>query len=49
MNAQDNELKVVIDFELDSDSVGSEELDIVSTVLAELLSDAEALLREGKE
>ena len=49
MNAQDNELKVIIDLALDNDSLGSEELDIIATVLAELLSDVEALLRQGKE
>jgi hypothetical protein len=45
LNAQDNKLKVIIAFELDSESIGSEEFDIVATVLAELLGDAEALLR----
>ena len=49
MNARKGQLKFIIDFELDSDSIDSEELEIVARVLAELLSDTEELLRQGKE
>lgn len=48
MNAQDDK-KIVVQFELKNEPPDLEEIDIVATVLAELLRDTEALLKQGKE
>ena len=48
MNTQKDN-KIVVEFELNNDPPQYEELDIVATVLAELLRDTRALLKQGKE
>lgn len=49
MNTHESDPTFVATFELDVDSLSSQELEIVATVLAELLGDAKALLKQGKE
>jgi hypothetical protein len=49
LTTQDTDSKLIVDFEVAVESLDSGELDLVATVLAELLRDTEALLRQGKE
>lgn len=48
MNAQDDK-RILVQFELNNEYVDPEELDIVAAVLAELLRDTDAMLKQGKE
>ena len=48
MTDQREEPELIAEFELDDKSVGPEEIDIIASVLADLLRDTEARLKERK-
>jgi len=48
VNAQDDK-GIFVQFELNNEHLDPEEIDIVAAVLADLLRDTEAKLKQGKE